>query len=134
MCIRDSEYDVDCIIFSTGFEFNTPWVRRQGYDVVGRDGQPLSQYWSDGMKTFHGFTVHGFPNYFLMGMSQNGFSINYTAMADDQAKHISYLVKEVMSRGADVVEPTAAAEASWVAEIREMSAGAAAFFETCTPG
>jgi len=127
-------YEVDCIIFSTGFEFNTPWVRRQGYDVEGKGGQLLSEAWSNGMKTLHGFTAHGFPNYFIMGNSQNGFSINYTAMIDDQAQHISYIIGEVMGRNLSRVEPTAEAETAWVTEIRTLSVGSAAFFESCTPG
>jgi cyclohexanone monooxygenase len=128
------EYEVDCIIFSTGFEVGTSWVRRQGYDVKGKNGQALSQYWSDGMKTFHGFTTHGFPNYFLMGMSQNGGSVNLTSVLDDQAQHISYIIKEVMGRNRSYVEPTPEAEAAWVAEIRRLSVMGTAFLEACTPG
>ena len=82
------EYEVDCIIFSTGFEVGTAWTRRQGYDVVGKDGKSLSEYWANGMKTLHGFFSHGFPNYFLMGATQNGASVNITSVLDDQAQHI----------------------------------------------
>ena len=32
------EYEVDCIIFATGFEVGTAWTRRAGYDMIGRDG------------------------------------------------------------------------------------------------
>jgi cyclohexanone monooxygenase len=128
------EYEVDCIIFSTGFEVGTSWVRRQGYDVVGKDGQVLSDYWAGGMKTLHGFSSHGFPNYFLMGMSQNGGSVNLTSVLDDQAQHISYIIKEVMGRGHRYAEPTVEAEAAWVAEIRRLSGMGLDFLEACTPG
>jgi cyclohexanone monooxygenase len=128
------EYEVDCIIFATGFEVGSSWVRRQGYDVTGKNGRALSQYWSDGMKTFHGFTIHGFPNYFLMGMSQTGASPNFTSMLDDQAQHISYIIKEVMGRNYRYAEPTLGAEADWVAEIRRLSAMGVEFLKACTPG
>jgi cyclohexanone monooxygenase len=128
------EYPVDCIIFATGFEVGTAWTRRAGYDIVGKDGNHLSDYWSSGIKTLHGFSSHGFPNCFLMGLSQNGFSVNLTSMLDDQAQHIGYIIKQVMERGARYVHPTAEAEAEWVAEIRRLAINTAAFFEACTPG
>jgi cyclohexanone monooxygenase len=128
------EYPVDCIIFATGFEVGTAWTRRAGYDIVGKDGLCLSDYWSTGMKTLHGFSSHGFPNCYLMGLSQNGFSVNLTSMLDDQAQHIGYIIKQVMERGARYAHPTVEAEAAWVAEIRRLAINAAAFFDACTPG
>ena len=129
-----TEYEVDCIIFATGFEVGTAWTRRAGYDPIGKDGVPLSEYWSTGMKTLHGFSSHGFPNMFLMGFSQNGTSVNLTSMLDDQAQHIAYIVTEVQKRGKRYSQPTAEAEAEWVAEIRRLAIVAARFFEACTPG
>jgi cyclohexanone monooxygenase len=128
------EYEVDCIIFATGFEVGTAWTRRAGYDPIGKDGVHLSEYWADGMKTLHGFSSHGFPNCFLMGFSQNGGSVNLTSMLDDQAQHIAYIVSETVQRGARYTQPTAAAEAAWVLEIRRLAVVAARFLEACTPG
>ena len=56
------EYEVDCIIYASGFEVGTAHTRRAGYDMTGRDGVTLSEYWADGMRTMHGMHVHGFPN------------------------------------------------------------------------
>ena len=56
------EYEVDCIIYASGFEVGTPFTRRAGYDMTGRDGVKLSEAWADGMRTKHGIHVHGFPN------------------------------------------------------------------------
>jgi cyclohexanone monooxygenase len=128
------EYEVDCIIFATGFEVGTAWTRRAGYDIVGRDGVHLSDYWASGMKTLHGFSSHGFPNCFLMGLSQNGLSVNLTSMLDDQAQHIGYIIKEVMERGVRYTQPSLDAEAAWVAEIRRLAINNSAFFDACTPG
>jgi cyclohexanone monooxygenase len=128
------EYEVDCIIFATGFEVGTAWTRRAGYDPIGKGGVALSEYWSTGMKTLHGFSSHGFPNCFLMGFSQNGTSVNLTSMLDDQAQHIAYIVSEVKQRGLRYSQPTAEAEAAWVAEIKRLAVVAARFLEACTPG
>ena len=128
------EYPVDCIIFATGFEVGTAWTRRAGYDLVGQGGRTLSDYWSDGMKTYHGFSSHGFPNCFILGMSQNGGSVNLTSVLDDQAQHVSYIIRQVQDRGARYSHPTQAAQAEWVAEIKRLSVVAARFLQACTPG
>ncbi len=128
------EYPVDCIIFATGFEVGTAWTRRAGYDLIGQGGQTLSDYWSDGMKTYHGFSSHGFPNCFILGMSQNGGSVNLTSVLDDQAQHVSYIIRQVQERGARYSHPTTQAEAEWVAEIKRLSVVAARFLQACTPG
>src|SRR5262245_35360240 len=64
------EYEVDCIIYASGFEVGTPHTRRTGFDMIGRDGVKLSEYWADGMRTKHGIHVHGFPNAFLVQFTQ----------------------------------------------------------------
>ena len=33
------EYEVDCIIFATGFEVGTAYTRRAGFEIYGRDGR-----------------------------------------------------------------------------------------------
>ena len=128
------EYEVDCIIFATGFEISTAFKRRIGFEITGRGGQSLYDYWKDGHRTLHGHSSHGFTNWFYIGISQNGLSVNMTAMFDDQAKHIAYIIKQVQERGAVAVEPTLEAEAEWVATIRKLSVNNEAFLSACTPG
>jgi cyclohexanone monooxygenase len=43
-------YEVDCIIYATGFEVGTSYTRRAGYEVVGRNGQTLTQKWDKGAR------------------------------------------------------------------------------------
>ena len=38
LVVNGVEYEVDCIIYSTGFEVGTSYTRRSGYDVIGRAG------------------------------------------------------------------------------------------------
>ncbi len=129
------EYQVDCIIFSTGFEITTSAHRRVDFDTIGRDGLSLYEHWRDGFRTLHGLASHGFPNWFTIGINQNAFSVNMTAMFDDQAMHVSYIIEEVKKRGKQVVEVTRDAEEAWIQEIiSRAGAGATAFLEDCTPG
>ena len=60
------EYEVDCLIYATGFEVGTAYTQRSEFEVYGRDGLSLRDYWADGMRTYHGFLSYGFPNCFHM--------------------------------------------------------------------
>ncbi len=129
------EYEVDCIIYATGFEITTSAHRRVDFDTIGRNGQSLYEHWKDGFRTLHGLSSYGFPNWFTIGINQNGLSPNMTAMFDDQAVHVAYIINDVLGRGFAQVEPTAEAEAAWVDEIiRLAGSGATAFLSECTPG
>ena len=85
------EYEVDCIIFATGFEVGTDYTRRAGYDLVGRNGLKLSDKWADGIRTLHGLHSHGFPNLFVISNAQAGFTTNFPHAMDEQAQHITYI-------------------------------------------
>ena len=47
-------YDLDCVIFATGFEVGTEYTRRAGYDLTGAEGLTLSKKWAQGVRTLHG--------------------------------------------------------------------------------
>ncbi len=127
------EYEVDCLIFATGFEVGTDYSRRSEFEVYGRNGQLLSDYWADGMKTFHGFASHGFPNCFHMGLTQTGLAPCFTYMLDGQATHIAYLISEAKSRQAKIVEATKEAEAEWVRTVFKPNF-MSDYLSHCTPG
>ncbi|MEH6809620.1 MAG: NAD(P)/FAD-dependent oxidoreductase [Hyphomonas oceanitis] len=127
-------YEIDCLIYATGFEVGTEYTRRAGYDVGGRDGRKLSEHWADGYRSLHGMLVNGFPNLIVMGTTQAGFTANYPHLLDEQARQIAYLVTEAQKRQARVFEVTAEAEEAWVDEIVRKSALREKFLEECTPG
>ena len=129
------EYEVDCLIYATGFEITTDAHRRVDFDTIGRDGLSLYEHWKDGYRTLHGLSSHGFPNWFTIGINQNAFSPNMTAMFDDQAMHVSYIIDEVLQRGKKSIEVTSEAEDAWIAEIlRFADTGPLSFLNDCTPG
>ena len=127
-------YEIDCLIYATGFEVGTEYTRRAGYDVGGRGGRKLSEHWADGYRSLHGMLVNGFPNLIVMGTTQAGFTANYPHLLDEQARQIAYLVTEAQKRQARVFEVTAEAEEAWVDEIVRKSALREKFLEECTPG
>ncbi|MGJ7905360.1 flavin-containing monooxygenase [Actinopolyspora sp. H202] len=127
------EYEVDCIVFATGFQVGGSHPAASGLALYGRDGVTLPQHFSDGMRTLHGFTSHGFPNLFCMGPSQNGVAPNFTHVLDDQSVHIAAMITESAKRGAAYLEPTPEAEQEWVDEMGR-KAGVDRALDECTPG
>jgi len=128
------EYELDCLIFATGFEVGTSYTRRAGYDIVGRGGKTLSQHWSDGLRTLHGLTTHGFPNCFFLGFTQTAITISVPQALNEQAKHVAYMVTESRARGATALEPTVEGEESYVQEVRSLARLGERFYRECTPG
>ena len=132
--VKGVHYEVDCIIFATGFEVGTSYTRRAGFDIVGRDGQTLSDHWSQGLRTLHGSMSHGFPNCFHMGVNQSTLTPNFPHLLDEQAHHIAHVVGEANLRQATTVEPTAEAETGWVQTIVDTARLNLEFRQACTPG
>lgn len=132
--VGGKEYEVDCLIFATGFEVGTSYTRRCGYDIVGRNGVTLSQKWADGAMTLHGMHSRGFPNCLFMGHVQSAFTANYPHLLDEQATHLAYIVRQAQAANARTVEPSEEAEAEWVQTILKEAHMMRRFFEDCTPG
>jgi cyclohexanone monooxygenase len=127
------EYEVDCLIFATGFEVGTSYTRRAEFGMYGCDGVSLSDAWADGMRTFHGFLSCGFPNCFHMGLTQTGLTANFTYMLDNQAQHVAQLITLVNRRNAKSIEPTPEAEAEWVQLVTGPNM-MTNYQDVCTPG
>ncbi len=128
------EYEIDCLIFATGFEVGTSFTRRAGYDVVGRDGITLSEYWANGVRTLHGLTADGFPNCFFVGRTQAAVTVNLPLSLENQTRHVVHMVTEARARGYDTLEPSAEAVDAYVQDVRRLSTSGAHFFVECTPG
>ena len=128
------EYEVDCIIFATGFEVGTSYVRRSGYDVTGLDDINLSDKWAEGMRTLHGVMTSGFPNLFIISNSQAGFTTNFPHAMDETSQHIGYILNECRKDNLASIDVEKEAEDKWVEEIIGVSRFASDFQESCTPG
>ncbi|HET9629517.1 MAG TPA: NAD(P)/FAD-dependent oxidoreductase [Novosphingobium sp.] len=128
------EYPLDCLIFATGFETETSYLHRVGYDVTGRNGRKLSDYWKDGLRTFFGVTVDGFPNMFLLGRTQTGSSLNLLYGITHQIGHLVHIISETEKRGALTVEPSAEAVEGFLEDFWKHKRGANRYWAECTPG
>jgi len=134
VAVGDTEYELDCLIYATGFEVGTDYTRRAGYDVTGVAGRTLSGYWADGMKSMHGMHVHGFPNMFVIGHTQGAFTANYPHLLEEASAHLCHILRHAIDHDVREVEVSAEAEADWVRTLSETVRNVRAFQEQCTPG
>ena len=132
--VGEQEFEVDCLIFATGFEVGTAYTRRAGYDVVGLRGATLSEHWRDGMRSLHGMHVHDFPNMFVLGHTQGGFTVNYPHLLDESSRHLCYILRHALEHDVTTVEATAEGESEWLTTLAESARDFRAFQEQCTPG
>jgi cyclohexanone monooxygenase len=127
-------YDVDCVIFASGFEVTSALEQRWAIEpFAGRDGLSVYDHWREGYRTFHGVTTHGFPNFFIIAFTQAGLNANITLTFDTQANHIAYIIKETMRRGGTTVECSEAAQDQWVKHVRETAIDVSGFASLCPP-
>jgi cation diffusion facilitator CzcD-associated flavoprotein CzcO len=63
--VAGKEYPLDCIIYASGFEVGTEYRRRSGFDLSGRAGVKLSDYWAAGMPHPARYPCQWFPERLL---------------------------------------------------------------------
>ncbi len=132
--VAGAEYPVDCIIYASGFEVGTAPTRRTGFDVTGRNGLRLSEFWADGMRSMHGIHMHGFPNAFMVQLSQGAnFVANVPHNLADSAKTVAAVLAHAVSGGFDEVEVTKEAQDAWM-ELMVPNPVMRSFLARCTPG
>ena len=128
-------YEVDCIIYASGFEVGTDLVRRSGFEVTGRDGMTLSQRWAEGMRSLHGMHVHGFPNMFVVGAAQGANLIsNYPHNLSEAARNVASVIAHAELSGASEVEVDLGAEEAWIELLLGASPRRVGGNPDCTPG
>jgi cyclohexanone monooxygenase len=132
--VAGKEYEVDCIIYASGFEVGTAFTRRAGYDPAGRDGLRLSEHWGDGMRTKHGIHAHGFPNMFIVQPTQGANLIsNIPHNLTEAGRTIAVTIKHALDHGYEEIEVTKEAEDAWV-ELLLTGPGMVLANPDCTPG
>jgi cation diffusion facilitator CzcD-associated flavoprotein CzcO len=111
----DAHYDLDVLIFATGFDAMTGAVLAM--DVEGRDGRLLEEKWAGGPTTYLGLGVHGFPNLFTVTGPQSPSVLTNMPMAIEQ--HVEWIdecIGYLDGHGYDLIEPTEEAEQQWVSQ------------------
>jgi hypothetical protein len=137
MIVGGQAYDVDCVVFATGFENGISYTRLTGFELWGRGGIALSEHWGQGVRTLHGLTTDRFPNCFFAGGNQHSaLANNAVLLLDEQAEHLRYIFTELKKREITTIEPSVAAVDEYTRIIRTAPEhkDSVAFFTSCTPG
>lgn len=133
--VDGKEYEVDCMIFASGYEVTSDLDRRWGYEAFeGRNGFSMYDNWKGGLKTLHGVMTAGFPNLWVMGLNQGGLNSTLTQNFETQAEHIIYMIQEAQARGAITIEATEEAQAAYVQHLRDTEVDRTEWIHDCTPG
>jgi len=129
------EYDVDCMIFASGFEVTSNLDTRWGVDTFeGREGTSIYEHWHYGYKTLHGTMTTKFPNLFFIGYYQGGVNGSTTYQYGYQANHSAYIIQQTKAKGFTTVEPEQQAQDAWVKHMHEINVDLTEFVELCPPG
>ena len=117
----EGEYPLDMLIYATGFDAGTGALTR--IDMRGRDGVLLRDSWKNGIHSFMGLQVRGFPNMFMVmaPMSPAAAFCNVPTCSQQQIDWIVDCISFVRARGGKAIEPSAEAEAQWVAHHDEVA-------------
>ena len=97
------EYEVDCIIYGTGFKVTDALADLR---VTGRDGTKLQEIWADGIEAHRGTTIPGMPNFFMLLGPNTGLGHNSVVfMIEVQIQHVLNCLRLLQESGADAIEP-----------------------------
>lgn len=111
----EAHYDVDMIVFATGFDAMTGALGR--IDIVGRHGTALRDDWAHGPRTYLGLGVDGFPNLFLIsGPGAPAVLANMVLHAEAQVNWIADAIAFLNENGYAAMEATVDSVDGWGAE------------------
>jgi cation diffusion facilitator CzcD-associated flavoprotein CzcO len=110
-----TEHRADVIIFGTGFRPTDPPLAPC---IRGRDGRTLADVWQGSPKAYLGTAVAGFPNLFILLGPNTGLGhTSVVFMIEAQIAQVMLVLREMARRGARAIEPSAEAEAGFVADV-----------------
>jgi cation diffusion facilitator CzcD-associated flavoprotein CzcO len=132
--VNGTHYELDCIVWASGFEVGNEQASADSFPILGRDQVPLADAWAEGILSLHGIHAPGFPNLLTIAFAQgaNLFS-NIPHNFVSSGETIAQVVAHALTTGATIVEPTEEAVAHWV---HLFETGKESFFGNpeCTPG
>lgn len=113
-------HELDTIIWATGFDVTDPPFAKY---VRGRDGQSLAEVWRGSPQAFLGTMIAGFPNMFLMTGPNTGLGHSSMLLMIEAQLELMLGALAELERGALTIEPDAAVQARYVAELERGGRG-----------
>jgi cation diffusion facilitator CzcD-associated flavoprotein CzcO len=113
----DAEYELDVIIFATGYDAVTGSLNRM--DIHGEGGQTLKDKFADGPRTYMGIQSAGFPNLFTINAASVG---NFVRAAEPLVEWVSDCICYVREHQFTRIAATPQAEEAWIRHVAEAGA------------
>jgi cyclohexanone monooxygenase len=109
----DATYEVDAIVFATGFDAMTGAMRE--IDIRTDTGAEIQTKWQDGPCTYLGIMMAGFPNLFMVtGPQSPGVKSQMILSIEQHVNFIAGLLAHTGARAETRVEASQEAEDAWV--------------------
>lgn len=116
----DGEYEVDLIVYATGFDAMTGALF--AIDIRGRGGVPLKEQWAEGPRTYLGLATCGFPNLFMItGPQSPSVLTNMPVSIEQHVEWIGGCIRYMREHGFACIEPRPQAESGWVEHHAQVS-------------
>jgi len=118
----DAEYELDAIVFATGFDAMTGALRE--IDIRVGNGPTLAETWAGGPVTYLGLMVSGFPNMFtITGPGSPSVKTQMIVAIEQHMDWIADCLAAMRARGMRRIEPSVEAERDWVRHVNEIADG-----------
>ena len=115
-----AEYELDAIVFATGFDAMTGALRE--IDIRVGNGPTLAEKWRDGPLTYLGLMVAGFPNMFtITGPGSPSVKTQMIVAIEQHMDWIGDCLLNLRARGLHRIEPTPEAERGWVQHVNDVA-------------
>jgi cation diffusion facilitator CzcD-associated flavoprotein CzcO len=119
---KDAEYELDVIIYATGFDAVTGTLTR--IDIRGERRLSLKDKWADGPRTYLGIQTVGFPNLFTLVGPHNGATFcNMPRCIEQNVEWVTDCIRYLREKGLKRMVPSPAAEQAWTEHVNEMAEG-----------
>jgi cyclohexanone monooxygenase len=113
------EYEVDIIVFATGFDAMTGPLK--ALNLKGRKGVTLDAAWAGGPRSYLGISVAGFPNFFtITGPQSPSVLTNMPVAIEQHVEWVTDCIESMRSAGKTVIEADPRAQNEWVAHVNEV--------------
>lgn len=121
MSVGDQHYEVDVIVFATGFEAFTGAL--ENANIKNEDGESPIDLWARGPQTYLGLMTRGFPNLFIVtGPGSPTVLANMIVGNQQHIDFITGILQYMKSNNLNLVEPSAEAQRRWTEHSAEVAA------------
>ena len=118
---RDGHYDLDLLVYATGFDGMTGALLSM--DICGVGGLALRDKWADGAGTYMGLVASGFPNLFMItGPGSPAVFSNVMLSIEQHVEWIADCLAYMVEGGFDRIDADPEAETRWTRQIEEVAA------------